>query len=155
LTIERHVLLQAGMSPQYVAQLLDQVAVSERALIAGSRIDPRDRPSLIGTASNLRAAIRQLANETCQRFSESRPVLEPSKPAQAAATERPQPVRPSRAARLRNFIMGPAIIVGGASLISGNLAALAHGATDAKGAFDSAELGLGTILTGLSGKLPR
>lgn len=146
---ERHILTQAGMSPRYVAQLLDQIEVAERAWMAGRGVPPSDRPSLIETAPTIRDGIRELANETCRQSDAHRQLLIPAQP---VSTEPPAPTKVAGASRLRAFLKAPVLIVGGAIAISGDIVAALHQALDHGSAETSAELGFSTILAGLFGK---
>jgi hypothetical protein len=146
LEAERHILTQAGMSPRYVAQLLDQIEVAERAWMAGRGGSSSDRPSLIDSAPNIREGIRELASETCRESDAHRQFLIPDQP---VSPDPPAPIKVGGASRIRAIVKAPLLVVGGAIAISGDIIAALHQALDHGSAETSAEMGFSTIMSGL------
>jgi hypothetical protein len=113
LDAERQLLTQAGMAPRAVAVLLHEVELCIRAWSDNSNV-----PSV----SELRDAVVDLANATCQEWERLRSRLQPIIP----PGPEPLPSVSDLPSRLPPFVRRAGIVLGGSAMAAANLAIAAH-----------------------------
>ena len=139
LEAERHLLTQGGLAPRYVALLLNDLELAERAYRVSGDVQVRQ-----DALKQLRTGFQQLADETCATWRANERALTPTNATHSPPVETEHPH-----GLLRRVVRRVALVVGGLVVVVADGIATAHGLPAEMGAV-SVEIGTGLVVVGLT-----